>query len=440
MVKRATWNDNTTKKLLDICVDEKENWSSKFDWGKIAKNLSVQTEMSFVSKQVQNHYEDLKVKYKCWVGLNSMKSGIAFDPKTNAVQVEEMHFERWTSFQEKHRKYANMLMKRGLSNVNELDKLFGGRTAHGERGFSPAMARTTKVTDLDEGESVGADTEMEIDLNAYSDGDVDVTVLELLNKNAPSPKFNKIEMVSFGLREMGVSKERGDKYFVDAMRMENTYRRACVIVGLEVLWRLLKSSNDSETRRSLRNGKESGAEYIHRLLNGHPDLLKEQLRLHPYIFSILVELMVSRKLLSNGRFILVPEQVGICLYILVKGASYRDVADRFQHSISVISYYFRKILDALVILSFDIIRPHADLSMVPPQIKNSPLHWSFFKGFIGAIDGTHIQVVISDSEGKYYLVDPGYPNTIGYLSPIMDGARYHIPDFKKNRVLRGMSE
>ncbi|KAL6496335.1 hypothetical protein OROGR_029593 [Orobanche gracilis] len=122
MVKIATWNDNTTKKLLDICVDKKESGFSNFDWGKIAKNLSVQTEMPF-----------------------------------------------------KHRKYANMLVKRGLSNVNELDKLFGGRTAHGERRFSPAMTRTTKVNDLDEGESVGADTEMEIDLNAYSDGDGDVT-------------------------------------------------------------------------------------------------------------------------------------------------------------------------------------------------------------------------------------------------------------------------
>ncbi|KAL6553471.1 hypothetical protein OROGR_007313 [Orobanche gracilis] len=43
--------------------------------------------------------------------------------------------------------------------------------------------------------------------------------------------------------------------------------------------------------------------------------------------------------------------------------------------------------------------------------------------------------------GKYYLVDSGYPNTTGYLSPIKDtNVRYHIPDFKKKRVLKGMSE
>ncbi|KAL6514240.1 hypothetical protein OROHE_019227 [Orobanche hederae] len=43
--------------------------------------------------------------------------------------------------------------------------------------------------------------------------------------------------------------------------------------------------------------------------------------------------------------------------------------------------------------------------------------------------------------GKYYLVDSGYPNTVGYLSPIKDkNVRYHIPDCKKKSVLKGISE
>ncbi|KAL6533678.1 hypothetical protein OROHE_013511 [Orobanche hederae] len=527
MAKRATWNDNTTKKLLDICIDENSTGSSKFDWGKIAKNLIVQTEMPFVAKQVQNHFEDLKVKYKGWVELKNMSSGIAFNPNTNAVQVEETHLERWNNFKEKHRKYANMLVKKGLQHVNELEKLFAGKSAHGERGFSTAMAGAMRVNGSVEGgeeESVGAVNEMEIDANdavvdkrkdACTTGeqystpprkrklqkiveaqDTIDTVLELLTKVVPAPSVNKTEMVSFALREMGVSKERGDIYFVQAMKylgegnngdifmalendnqkMENNIRRACIVVGLEALRRLLRSP---KIRRSLRNGEENGAQYIHRLLHGHSDLMKEQIRFR--------------------GFILVPEQVGICLYILAKGASYRDAADRFQHSISTVSYYFRKVLDALVTLSFDIVRPHADLSMVPSEIRDNSLYWPFFEDCVGALGGTHIQAVISDNEGipfrgrkgtkswnvlaccsfdriftfinvgwegsahdmtvwadsltqskycfphppsgKYYLVDSGYLNTTGYLSPIMvDNARYHIPDFKKNRVLKGVSE
>jgi len=34
--------------------------------------------------------------------------------------------------------------------------------------------------------------------------------------------------------------------------------------------------------------------------------------------------------------------------------------------------------------------------------------------------------------GKYYLVDSGYPNNIGYLAPYMEtGVHYHAPDFKR---------
>ncbi|KAL6525588.1 hypothetical protein OROHE_015895 [Orobanche hederae] len=152
-----------------------------------------------------------------------MSSGIAFNPKTNAVQVEETHLERWNNFKE----YAYMLVKKGLQHVNKLEKLFAGKSAHGERGFSTAMAGSMRVNGSVEGgeeESVGAVNEMEIDANvAVVDKRKDTCTtgeqfLELLTKGVPAPSVNKTEMVSFALREMGVSKERGDIYFVQAMK------------------------------------------------------------------------------------------------------------------------------------------------------------------------------------------------------------------------------
>jgi hypothetical protein len=41
--------------------------------------------------------------------------------------------------------------------------------------------------------------------------------------------------------------------------------------------------------------------------------------------------------------------------------------------------------------------------------------------------------------GKYYLVDAGYPNMKGYLSPYK-GERYHIPDFRVGSQPQGMQE
>ncbi|XP_024310351.1 protein ALP1-like [Brachypodium distachyon] len=41
--------------------------------------------------------------------------------------------------------------------------------------------------------------------------------------------------------------------------------------------------------------------------------------------------------------------------------------------------------------------------------------------------------------GKYYLVDPGYPNDTGYLAPYR-GQKYHLPEFRMGRPPSGKEE
>ncbi|KAL6560093.1 hypothetical protein OROHE_006331 [Orobanche hederae] len=220
--------------------------------------------------------------------------------------------------------------------------------------------------------------------------------------------------------------------------------RACMIVGLEQMRRLLQPSIESgptSQPQPQRSGGETGAEYIHRILNERPDLCEEQLRLHMDMFLKLVDLMVARKLLSDGRFIKVAEQVGICLYILAKGASYRDAVDRFQHSIRDISMYFRK--DCIGALDGTHIKAVIfDKDGVPFRGRKGTKTWnvlaccSFDRIFtftnVGWEGSAHDMTVWTGSltkskygfphppSGKYYLVDSGYPNTVSYLSPIKD--------------------
>ena len=40
---------------------------------------------------------------------------------------------------------------------------------------------------------------------------------------------------------------------------------------------------------------------------------------------------------------------------------------------------------------------------------------------------------------KYYLVDAGYPQTLGYLGPYK-GVRYHLPDFRRGQAPEGYQE
>ncbi|CAH9063009.1 unnamed protein product [Cuscuta europaea] len=125
--------------------------------------------------------------------------------------------------------------------------------------------------------------------------------------------------------------------------------------ALEELRSLLEDDEQKKTRISMRVGGETRGEYIHRMLNGHPGLCKEQLRLTKEMFIHLVNIMVERNLLKDSMFIHVAEQIVIGLYILAKGASYTDATDVFKHSLRTICKYFNLVLNALVELSFDII-------------------------------------------------------------------------------------
>ncbi|XP_057518321.1 uncharacterized protein LOC130799233 [Amaranthus tricolor] len=126
-------------------------------------------------------------------------------------------------------------------------------------------------------------------------------------------------------------------------------------------------------------------------------------------------------------------------------------------------------------LSTEIIKPFQDLNGVPDKIANDSKYWPFFeqlyqmkmvylsedaKGIkhgmfwlhVRLIDFSHLSIWSHSlfepkfmfphpPPGKYYLVDFGYPNTLGYLSPIKhDDIRYHMPQFRVGPPPTGMLE
>ncbi|KAL6522975.1 hypothetical protein OROHE_016481 [Orobanche hederae] len=63
------------------------------------------------------------------------------------------------------------------------------------------------------------------------------------------------------------------------------------------------------------------------------------------------------------------------------------------------------------------------------------------RGFPNRILNVQVLGSIFDEEGKYYVVDSAYPNTLGYLSPYLGpGMRYHLPDFRRGTPPQGMYE
>lgn len=80
-------------------------------------------------------------------------------------------------------------------------------------------------------------------------------------------------------------------------RMDDDLRRkAMMIIALEELRKEL----DPPKRIPIRDGGETGAEFINRMLTGHPHLCQEQLQLDREIFVKLVADLKQRNLLVDG--------------------------------------------------------------------------------------------------------------------------------------------
>uniref|UniRef100_A0A6N2K303 Uncharacterized protein n=1 Tax=Salix viminalis TaxID=40686 RepID=A0A6N2K303_SALVM len=162
-----------------------------------------------------------------------------------------------------------------------------------------------------------------------------------------------------------------------------------------------------------------------------------------------------------------------------------------KHSGETVSRCMKEVLKAICLFVVDVIKlTDPEFTDTPIQIAMDPRFMPHFKNCIGAIDGTHVRVTISvenqipfigrkgvptqnimgacgfdmqftffwagwegsahdtcifheaiDSriinfpkppEGKYYLVDVGYPNEYGYLGPYR-GERYHLQDFHRGQ-------
>ncbi|XP_038687548.1 protein ANTAGONIST OF LIKE HETEROCHROMATIN PROTEIN 1-like [Tripterygium wilfordii] len=242
----------------------------------------------------------------------------------------------------------------------------------------------------------------------------------------------------------------------------------------------------------------SGHKWITDLLRGNRIKSLSILRMEKCVFLDLCNELSTKYGLVASRNVGLREMVAMFIYIIAQGVSTRAVQDRFQHSGETIHRQFHKVLESIIRMSRDIIRPRdPEFSVTPRQITENDKFNPFFKDCIGAIDGTHIAAVVPPEEripyigrkgvttqnvmtvcdfdmlftfvcggwegsahdsrifnkvlsdvhsnfphpptGKYYLVDAGYPNQRGYLAPYK-GQRYHLEVFRNGPQASGPRE
>ncbi|XP_057770914.1 protein ALP1-like [Salvia miltiorrhiza] len=188
--------------------------------------------------------------------------------------------------------------------------------------------------------------------------------------------------------------------------------------------------------------------------------------------------------LKNGRFVSVEEQVALFLSVLAHHKKNRVVKFDFWRSGQTVSHYIHVVLRA-------VLRLHGILLVRPTAVQEASTdpRWKWFKGCLGALDGTYINVMVPNIDkpryrtrkgqistntlavcdkdmkfvyvlpgwegsaadarilrdalnrpnglkvprGSYYLVDNGYANSEGFLAPYK-GVRYHLKEWGPTAV------
>jgi len=102
------------------------------------------------------------------------------------------------------------------------------------------------------------------------------------------------------------------------------------------------------------------------------------------------------------------EALGLFLWICGAPQSLRQVEDRFTRSLETICRKFDKVLESVNKLAVDIIKPKdPEFKNVHPRLQ-IPRFTPFFDNCIGAIDGTHIPVVVPSNKVVQHMGRHGY--------------------------------
>ncbi|KAK6134034.1 hypothetical protein DH2020_032213 [Rehmannia glutinosa] len=221
--------------------------------------------------------------------------------------------------------------------------------------------------------------------------------------------------------------------------------------------------------------------YIQKVIYASDSVCKNMIRMNRSAFVRLCFRLEATGMVSSTKNMSVDEQVAMAVHILAHHQKQRIINANFERSGETISRHFRQVLNA-------IIRIQGELLKVPEAVPDNSTdeRWKWFKGCLGALDGTHVKVrvctddkpryrtrkneiatnvlgvcsqdmqfiyvlpgwegsaadgrVLRDAisrrnglvvpRGMYYLVDAGYTNGEGFLAPFR-GQRYHLNDWSE---------
>jgi hypothetical protein len=159
-------------------------------------------------------------------------------------------------------------------------------------------------------------------------------------------------------------------------------------------------------RSEYRQPAMSGLEWVERKL-GSRNACYNMFRMSPTVFHRLHDMLVEKYGLKSNPKSSSYEALGMFLWMVGAPQSVRQAEDRFERSLGTVHNLFYKVLKCMLKLATDIIKPQdPQFRTVHPRLRNRRFY-PFFNDCVGAIDGTHIPVVVPNDMFVQHLCRKG---------------------------------
>ncbi|KAL2248272.1 UNVERIFIED_CONTAM: hypothetical protein Sindi_2679500 [Sesamum indicum] len=176
--------------------------------------------------------------------------------------------------------------------------------------------------------------------------------------------------------------------------------------------------------------------HLHRLVSVSDESCLHNLRMDRNTFGRLCYMLQYSGGVTPTKHLTVPEQVAIFLSIVAKQKKNSVVKHHFIRSGRTIHKHFHRVLNSVIKLyNVLLARP------IPITEDCVDLKWKWFKGYLGALDGTFIDVRVPEHEERRYRTRKGHAalNVLGVCNPNMQFI-YVLSDWEgsaaDSRVLR----
>ncbi|KAA8548198.1 hypothetical protein F0562_004541 [Nyssa sinensis] len=135
---------------------------------------------------------------------------------------------------------------------------------------------------------------------------------------------------------------------------------------------------------------------------------RDIIRMGPEAFENLCNILKKDGGLQPTKRTTIEEQVVNFLHIVSHNVKNRTIQFFFRRSGETISRHFHNVLRSIISLE-DTFLQQPDGSEIPPEIVFNSRFYPYFKNCIGAIDGTHVRVKVSNEDAPRYRGRKNYP-------------------------------